>query len=635
MIVSIPRMALGSVALVWFALVSLAQTVSAAPDRVALVIGNGAYKNAGALPNPANDAIDVAQALRKLGFDVVEGRDLDKRGMESKILEFGQKLDRANVALFFYAGHGLQVGGKNYLVPTDAKLERAGNLNFEAIDVALVLAQMEADKRVNLVFLDACRDNPLARTFARSLGASRSAAVGQGLASLQSAVGTMIAYATQPDNVALDGSGRNSPFTTALLKHIATPGLEIRSMMTRVRADVLVATRDKQLPWDHSSLIGEVVLVPGSVQLSAPAPAPDEIAWGFLKDTQDANQLRRFIEQYPSSAHRNEAAERLLKLAQLEQARVAALSNAAPPAGGFSRSSSFDPGVVYTSSDDEIKLDRKITSAESCRDLCLVTPSCLLWQFGNAPAVCHLSRSVGFITSTRSPNYFSGRISEQPRAGPAPGSKRIEVNFDALNAFGQVSGIGDKALADYLARFGIKLVASTARFAAFDERNVYEGKAVKASSGRVVLMQQGGNPVSYTLEFATPLKSVSFDRVALIAGPSGITHPIWKATAQDAVGKAVATAGEDEIRSFSDVAAKTFTLTGNNIRKIVVTGDHRGFAAFSSLVLDNLVLVTDQRRTIALRSCCAASGTHVQTLISTSGIFGIAPAANADRSTSR
>jgi hypothetical protein len=114
---------------------------------------------------------------------------------------------------------------------------------------------------VNLVFLDACRDNPLTRSLARAPGA-RSAAVGQGLASIQSAVGTMIAYATQPDNVALDGDGRNSPFTTALLRHIATPGLEISSLMKRVRADVVAATRDRQVPWDHSSLMGDVVLVP-------------------------------------------------------------------------------------------------------------------------------------------------------------------------------------------------------------------------------------------------------------------------------------------------------------------------------------------------------------------------------------
>ena len=227
--------------------------------RVALVIGNGSYRHATKIPNPANDAADIAQALRKLGFDVVEGRDLDKRGMEEKIREFGGKLDRADLALFFYAGHGMQVNGKNYLLPVDAKLERAGDLSLDTIEVGQVLAQMEAEKRVNLIFLDACRDNPLSRSFSRSLG-TRSTSVGSGLASIQSAVGTMIAYATQPDNVALDGEGRNSPFTKALLKHIVTPNLEISALMKRVRADVLAATREKQVPWDHSSLVGDVIL---------------------------------------------------------------------------------------------------------------------------------------------------------------------------------------------------------------------------------------------------------------------------------------------------------------------------------------------------------------------------------------
>jgi tetratricopeptide (TPR) repeat protein len=227
--------------------------------RVALVIGNGAYQHATPLANPTNDAADLSATLRKLGFDVVEGRDLDKHGMEGKIREFGRRLERADLAMFFYAGHGLQVADKNYLVPIDAKLERPGDLTLDTVTVDDVLVQMESEPRVNLVMLDACRDNPLARSLARSLGA-RSGAVGQGLAPIQSAVGTMIIYATQPKNVALDGEGRNSPFTTALLKHIATPGLEIGAVMKRVRADVYRATREKQLPWDHSSLIGDVVL---------------------------------------------------------------------------------------------------------------------------------------------------------------------------------------------------------------------------------------------------------------------------------------------------------------------------------------------------------------------------------------
>jgi tetratricopeptide (TPR) repeat protein len=227
--------------------------------RVALVIGNGNYRYAPKLANPINDETDFAGVLRQLGFDVVAGTDLDRHGMDDAVRAFGRKLEGADLALFFYAGHGLQVGGKNYLVPVDAKLERVGDLALDAVEIGTVMAQMEAEPRVNLVFLDACRDNPLVRSLAGALGA-RGIAVGAGLASVQSGIGTMIVYSTQPDNVALDGSGRNSPFTAALLKHIATPNVEIGTIVRRVRADVVAATRQRQVPWDHSSLIGEVIL---------------------------------------------------------------------------------------------------------------------------------------------------------------------------------------------------------------------------------------------------------------------------------------------------------------------------------------------------------------------------------------
>jgi tetratricopeptide (TPR) repeat protein len=227
--------------------------------RVALVVGNGTYQNAPVLPNPRNDAADIAATLRKLGFDVIDGHDLDRREMEKKIREFSRKIENADLALFYYAGHGLQVTGKNYLVPIDAKLEREGDLSFEAIDVDVVLQQLENGPRANLVFLDACRNNPLARNLARSLNV-RSSAVGMGLASMQGGIGTMIVYATQPNNVALDGEGRNSPFTAALLAHLPDPGVDISIMLRRVRADVIRATNQKQVPWDHSSLVGELVL---------------------------------------------------------------------------------------------------------------------------------------------------------------------------------------------------------------------------------------------------------------------------------------------------------------------------------------------------------------------------------------
>ncbi len=163
------------------------------------------------------------------------------------------------MALLFYAGHSLQVGGKNFLIPVDAKIEREADLAFDTMDLAQLIVLMDTVQRVNLVFLDACRDNPLSRSLARS-GTTRSLNVQQGLAAIQSAAGTLIAFSTQPDNVALDGDGRNSPFTTALLKHMITPGLEVESMMKQVRIDVISATKNKQVPWGHSSLVGNVYL---------------------------------------------------------------------------------------------------------------------------------------------------------------------------------------------------------------------------------------------------------------------------------------------------------------------------------------------------------------------------------------
>lgn len=398
-------------ALCWMLLVQMLMGAAAvAGERLALVIGNGAYLNAPRLANPANDAADIAQSLRGIGFEIVEGRDLDKRSMEQKIVEFGHRLDGASLALFFYAGHGLQVGGQNYLVPTDAKLQRAGDLSFETINVNQVLAQMEADKRVNLVFLDACRDNPLARSFARSLGDTRSASVGRGLASIQSAVGTMIAYATQPDNTALDGTGRNSPFTTALLKHIATPGLEIRSVMTRVRADVLVATRDRQLPWDHSSLIGEVVLAPSVAAAAAippqaaaapaapPPPQPSseaERAWAVTKDTTSRGVLQAFIKRHANTIYGEMASARLKELElqlhkppeqksqaqrpqeQKPQDKVALVPQAQPRSAG--------PKVFDNPTINGIRIDR-----------------CLKWgpTGCSAPAANYWCRSKGFAKAT-------------------------------------------------------------------------------------------------------------------------------------------------------------------------------------------------------------------------------------------
>ncbi len=234
-----------------------------AAERVALVIGNSAYVHAGSLANPKNDAAAIAERLKAVGFNVVVGLDLDKAGFDAKVREFAQTLESAETAILFYAGHGLQVSGQNYLMPIDAKLERERDLEFEAVRLDFILKQMELGRedKTNIVFLDACRDNPLSRSLARSMG-TRSASIGKGLAQIEAGVGTFISYSTQPGNVALDGEGRNSPFTAALIGRMLDKGRNLTSLMIDVRKDVIAATAGRQVPWDHSALTGDFYFDP-------------------------------------------------------------------------------------------------------------------------------------------------------------------------------------------------------------------------------------------------------------------------------------------------------------------------------------------------------------------------------------
>lgn len=228
-----------------------------AASRLALVIGNGAYRNAPTLPNPPNDAGAVAKTLRDIGFQVIEGTDLDRSSMERALLEFLQRAPSAGVRLLFYAGHGIQVDGSNYLVPVDAMVKSKNAPVFELIDIDRILKGLDDPAHANIIVLDACRDNP----FESWIAPSRSTSRGSGLIAYQSvSSGTLIAFATAPGNTAADGTGAHSPFTTALLNHIGTSGIEVNQMLTRVRVDVAAATERKQIPWVNSSLLGEVYL---------------------------------------------------------------------------------------------------------------------------------------------------------------------------------------------------------------------------------------------------------------------------------------------------------------------------------------------------------------------------------------
>ena len=225
-------------------------TVAAAPDesRIALVIGNSAYKDS-PLRNPGNDAADIAAALRELGWKVTLRTNAGRRQMVEAVREFGSQLRKGGVGLFYFAGHGVQSKGRNFLVPVGAAIDAEADLEFETMDANMVLAQMdEAGNRVNIVVLDACRNNPFARNF-------RSAS--RGLAQMEAATGTYLAYATAPGSVAADGDGRNGIFTKNLLASLKDPNSRLEDVFKRVRVAVSKETSNKQVPWESSSLTEE------------------------------------------------------------------------------------------------------------------------------------------------------------------------------------------------------------------------------------------------------------------------------------------------------------------------------------------------------------------------------------------
>lgn len=219
-------------------------------NRLALVIGNSNYRSVGSLSNPQNDASDIAAALSRVGFNVLHQQNTSNRDMAKAVESFGEHLKRnKGVGLFYYAGHGIQVGGKNYLLPVDATINKTSDIRFETMNVDKVLATMAAaNNRLNIVILDACRNNPFGSAF-RSMQ--------RGLAQINAPSGTLLAYATAPGDVAADGNGRNGIYTKHLLKYLEKPDLSIEALFKKVRQGVILETNKAQVPWESSSLVSE------------------------------------------------------------------------------------------------------------------------------------------------------------------------------------------------------------------------------------------------------------------------------------------------------------------------------------------------------------------------------------------
>ncbi len=235
--------------------------------RTALVIGNADYTVARKLVNSSNDATDMANSLRGLGFDVVSGVNLNLKQMNDKVREFGDKL-KANggVGLFYYAGHGIQVSGRNYLIPVDAAIPREDEVDFNALNLDLILRKMgTANNGLNIVILDACRNNPFARSWSRGDDEG-------GLAQISAPTGTFIAYATSPDKTASDGNGRNGLYTAELLKVMKQPNMKIEETFKEVRKAVSKSSGGKQIPWDSSSLSGDFYFAQGEQNTAVTKP---------------------------------------------------------------------------------------------------------------------------------------------------------------------------------------------------------------------------------------------------------------------------------------------------------------------------------------------------------------------------
>ncbi|MBB4176024.1 caspase family protein [Sulfitobacter noctilucicola] len=279
----------GFFALGW-PLMALAQITD--EKRVALIIGNSDYDLISRLDNPGNDASDMTVALEGLGFEVYLGLDVTADEMSGLAAKFATAIETADVALFYYAGHGFQVGGQNYLVPTDAKIEQAADVTEQTIKLNDILNQMEQAPGIKFVFLDACRNDPFEGTLA---------SVSEGLARVGNAADFMISFATQPDNVAYDGTGRNSFFTEALLSYIYTPGLDISDLMISVRKDVLAATGGRQIPWENSSLTRQFRFDPRPDTISA-----ETLLWQVAANAGDPQLMQLYAERYPQGKHTQE-----------------------------------------------------------------------------------------------------------------------------------------------------------------------------------------------------------------------------------------------------------------------------------------------------------------------------------------
>ncbi|MBP7231888.1 MAG: caspase family protein [Syntrophaceae bacterium] len=345
--------------------------------RTALVIGNSDYSSS-PLKNPVNDALDVAANLKKLGFSVMLKTNAGHKAMEDAIRDFGDQLRKGGVGLFFYAGHGVQIGGRNYLLPVGANIQKETDVKFYAVDVEIVLAEMgNAGNNLNIVILDACRDNPFGKSF-------RSASRGLAIIS-EAPKGTFITYSTSPGRVAADGSGRNSPYTESMIRHMNKEGLQIEDVFKGVRKDLGRKTGGQQIPWELSSLEGEFYFKPGkSLQTAVKqenADLNDELQAERLKIAEEREKLHKekeILEQKKALDEERRKIEEERRQLAITKRPSTAMGNETRKDGRFI---AYDNGTV---------LDTKTNLMWAAKD----NGSNINWQ--NAKSYCENYRGGGY-----------------------------------------------------------------------------------------------------------------------------------------------------------------------------------------------------------------------------------------------
>ncbi len=387
-------------------LIFLTPTTSlSAPDRrTALVIGNGAYKSS-PLRNPVNDATDIANAIRNLGFSVILKTNANQRTMEDSIRDFGKKLRLGGVGLFYFAGHGLQVEGRNYLIPINANIETESDVRYEAVDAGRVLGKMEdAGNNLNLVILDACRDNPFARSFRTS---------SQGLAQMDAPKGSLIAYATAPGSVAADGEGRNGIYTKYLLKYISNPNLKVEEVLKQVRLGVINETDEKQIPWESSSLTGDFYFVSKrGIVVAQSLKAKPQYSSELEKERKRLEHERQELERLKMEIEREKLVEERKRL-EAEKKKLLAKPKVIERDG---RSVAYDNGTVI-----DTKTGLMWAAKDNGEDI----------NWNDAKRYCENYRGGGY-TNWRMPTYNElAGLYDKNRSGYAPecsdGSWKVHI----------------------------------------------------------------------------------------------------------------------------------------------------------------------------------------------------------------